>query len=135
VLEVRPKTKDRRAIRRRRASRRWWLLISLLVLAAVAGSVALYQADIFNRPKRGLEVVVAGRQLVQASLPRGLQVTFSPDAQTVVEAFPDGRARVTGWLETPGPEGKPERQNFTVVVFKDRAGKWASETITVVRAL
>jgi hypothetical protein len=71
------------------------------------------------------------RRIVRGAVRKGLQATFSPEAETHIEAFPDGKVRVSGWVDLASAEGKPERQTYSVMVVRNAARKWVSESITI----
>jgi hypothetical protein len=133
VLEVRPQRKGRRRSSRHTA-RRKWLRYALLVFAAgllVAGGLAVYRAKPLTQPRRGQEVIVAGQRMVRESLPGGRTAAFCAPDETVVEAFPDGKVRVSGWVDLIGQDGKAERQSFSVVVYRNADNQWVGEAVTV----
>jgi hypothetical protein len=100
----------------------------ILLLLGVLGYILI--AKPWDHPQSSPEVVVAAQQIVLSSLRPGVKVQFGPDNQTEVAAYPDGKFRVSGWVDVPAADGRMERQAFTVVVR--RAGKsWISETILV----
>jgi hypothetical protein len=49
----------------------------------------------------------------------------------MVEAFPDGKVRVSGWVDLIGQDGKAERQSFSVVVYRNADNQWVGEAVTV----
>jgi hypothetical protein len=74
---------------------------------------------------------MAARRIVGESLPGGRKAVFCPRDETVVEASPDGKVRVSGWVDLIGRDGKVERQNFSVVVYRNADDQWVSEAVTV----
>jgi hypothetical protein len=74
---------------------------------------------------------MAGQHMVRDSLPGGRTAAFCPPDETVVEAFPDGKVRVSGWVDLIGQDGKAERQDFSVLVYRNAANQWVSEALTV----
>ncbi len=69
--------------------------------------------------------------MVGESLPRGRKAAFCSPDETVVEAYPDGKVRVSGWVDLIGQDGKAERQSFSVVVHRDADNQWVGEAVTV----
>lgn len=133
MLEVRPQRGSRRRSRRH-GTRRKWLWYGLFVFAAglfVAGGLAVFRAKPLTQPRRGQEVIVAGQRMVGESLPRGRKAAFCSPDETVVEAYPDGKVRVSGWVDLIGQDGKAERQSFSVVVHRDADNQWVGEAVTV----
>src|ERR1019366_532019 len=131
VLEVRPLRRDRRRSSRHR---RRWLRYAILVFVAgllVAGGLAVYRAKPLTQPRRGQEVIVAGQRMVRESLPGGRKAAFCSPDETMVEAFPDGKVRVSGWVDLIGQDGKAERQSFSVVVYRNADNQWVGEAVTV----
>ena len=112
-----------------------WLPYALLVLVAgllLAGGLALYRATPFTPSRRGQEMVTASQQLVRASIPNGRKADFCPPEQAVVESFGDGKFRVSGWVDLTGPDGKAERQVFSVVVHRSASDQWLGEAVSLV---
>jgi hypothetical protein len=105
-----------------------------LVLAAAllsAGGVAIYRARPFTTARRGQEVILAGQRLVRESIPGGRKAVFCAPEQTVVESFPDGKFRISGWLDLMGPDGKAERQGFSIQVYRNARNQWVGEALSV----
>ncbi len=92
----------------------------------LAGGFAIYRGKPMA-PGRDQEIILVSERLLSEALLNGRKAVFCAPAETVVEAYPDGRVRVTGWLDLFGPEGKPERQSFSIVVYRDSARKWVCE--------
>jgi hypothetical protein len=106
----------------------------LLVFAAgllVAGGLAVFRAKPLTQPRRSQEVILAGQRMVGESIPGGRKAAFCPPDEAVVEAFPDGRLRVSGWVDLMGQDGKTERQSFSVVVHRDAGNQWVGESVIV----
>jgi len=97
----------------------------------VAGGLAVYRAKPLTQPRRGQEVIIAGQRVVGESIPGGRKVAFCPPDEAVVEAFPDGRVRVSGWVDLIGQDGKAERQSYSVVVHRNAGDQWVGESVTV----
>ena len=74
---------------------------------------------------------MAGQLVVRKSLPAGREAVFCATDQALVEAFPDGKVRVSGWVDLIGPDGKAERQVFSVMMHRRDDDQWESETVTV----
>jgi hypothetical protein len=97
----------------------------------VAGGLAVFRAKPLTQPRRGQEVIIAGQREVRQSLPGGRKAAFCSPDETVVEAYPDGKVRVSGWVDLIGQDGKAERQSFSVVVHRDADNQWVGEAVTV----
>jgi hypothetical protein len=97
----------------------------------VAGGLAVYRAKPLTQPRRSQGVIVAGQRLVRRSLPGGRKADFCSPDETVVEAFPDGKVRVSGWVDLIGQDGKAERQSFSVMVYRNANNQWVGEAATV----
>ncbi len=69
--------------------------------------------------------------MVRQSLRGDLKTAFAGEEETVVESLPGGRFFVSGWVDLLSDEAPSDRQNFSIVVFKDAAGKWAGEQFTL----
>jgi hypothetical protein len=133
VLEARPKRRDRRRSVHR-SGRRKWLRNATFLLAAgllVAGGITLYRAVPVKPVTQGQELIQAAQQMVRKSIGVDRKTAFCSEEQTSIEAFPDGKVRVSGWVDLITTDGKADRQNYSVVVFKDAADQWMSEKLTV----
>jgi hypothetical protein len=97
----------------------------------VAAGLAVFRAKPLAQPRRGQEVIVAGQRMVGESLPRERKAVFCSPDETVVEAYPDGKVRVSGWVDLTGQDGKAERQSFSVVVHRNADNQWVGEAVTV----
>jgi hypothetical protein len=110
------------------------LRYALLVFAAgllVAGGLAVFRANPLTQTRRGQEVIMAGQRMVRESLPGGRNAVFCSPDESVVEAFPNGKVRVSGWVDLIGQDGKAERQSFSVVVYRNADDQWVGEAVTV----
>ena len=97
----------------------------------MAGGLLVYRANPLTQTRRGQEVIMAGQRMVRESLPGGREAVFCAPDETVVEAFPNGKVRVSGRVDLIGQDGKADRQSFSVVVYRDAANQWVGEAITV----
>jgi hypothetical protein len=97
----------------------------------VAGGLAVYRAKPLAQPRRGQAAIMAGQQMVRESIPRVRKAVFCSPDESVVEAFPDGKVRVSGWVDLIGQDGKAERQSFSVVVYRNADDQWVGEAVTV----
>jgi hypothetical protein len=97
----------------------------------VAGGIALYRAVPAKPVTQGQELVLAAQQAVRKSIRADLKTVFCSEEQTSMEAYPDGRIRVSGWVDQITPDGQSDRQNYSVVIFKNGANQWMSEQLTV----
>lgn len=133
MLEVKPKRRGRRRSTGRPSAARKWLLSALFVVAAgllLAGGVAVYRARPLTQAKQGQEVILVGQRMVRDSILGGRKAAFCSQDETVVEAFPDGKVRVSGWVDVTDPNGKTDRQNFSIVVYR-KGNKWVGEALSV----
>jgi hypothetical protein len=49
----------------------------------------------------------------------------------VVENLPEGKVRVSGWVDVVTQAGVSDRQNYTIVIFRNAAGDWSGENISI----
>jgi hypothetical protein len=97
----------------------------------VAAGLVLYRANPMTRTRRGQAAIMAGQQTVRDSIPRGRKAVFCSSDESVVEAFPDGKVRVSGWVDLIGQDGKAERQSFSVVVSRNADNQWVGDEVIV----
>jgi len=115
-----------------------WRVYAVFLLAVgvlVAGGIVVYRAQPWTQATRGQEVIAAGQSILRQSVPGGGQAVFGAAKDTLVEAFPDGKVRVSGSLDLVGADGKPDPQHYSIIVFRNAAGKWQGESIEVVPRL
>jgi hypothetical protein len=107
------------------------------VLAAgllLAGLVAVYRGNLLMQPRRGQEVsevILVGRRVVRESILGGSTAAFCSQEETVVEALPTGKIRISGWVDLTGQDGKADRRSFSVEVYRNAANQWVGEALTV----
>jgi hypothetical protein len=106
----------------------------LLYLSAVgllaAGGMAVYK----SRPIKGNSnriLISAGRGFVRDAIREDLSTAFSSDEETRVEALPDHKFLVAGWVDTISKDGVAARQSYSCVVYKD-GDVWAGEKVAVI---
>jgi hypothetical protein len=74
---------------------------------------------------------MAGQRTVRESIPGGRKAVFCSPDETVVEAFPNGKVRVSGWVDLIGQDGRADRQSFSVVVYRNADNQWVGEAVSV----
>jgi hypothetical protein len=106
----------------------------MLLLATgllVAAGMAVYRAKPLQPVSQGQELIVAAQRAVRKSIQGNRKTTFCSESETSIEAFPDGKVRVSGWVDLITDAGRSERQNYSVVIFKNSANQWMSQALTV----
>ena len=132
MLEVRPK-KNRRRERKSRGK----FLIYLLCLTSIgllaAGGLALRRAPhvIASIPALPEEIQVS-QDMVRQSIREEFKSTFSPVEETVLEKLPEDKLRVSGWVDVTTKTGLADRQNYSIIIFRNGVGDWVGEKISVI---
>jgi hypothetical protein len=106
-----------------------YLLAAGLLLA---GGMAVYLAKPLKPVTQGQELLLAAQREVRKSIRGDRKTDFCSEEETTVEAFPDGKVRVSGWVDLIAEGGQRDRQNYSVVIFKNAANQWRSEALTIV---
>ena len=132
MLEVRPKTKSRREHNSRGRFLIYLLcLISLGLLAA--GGLAFRRARQANASTSGIpEEIRVSQEMVRQSIREDLRSSFSPVEETVLEKLPEDKTRVSGWVDVTTPAGIGDRQNYSIILFRNAAGDWVGEKLSVI---
>jgi hypothetical protein len=133
VLDARPKLKERRERRNFKLSGKWPLYLMYLAAAGllIAGGVAFR----YSRPKQEsprLQLIHAGQALVRANLAEGLRGFFAGEEETVVESLPENKFLISGWVDLLTNEGRQDRQNYSLIIFKDDTGNWSTDRVSVI---
>ena len=134
MLDVRPKSRQRRSDAPSRTGSRKWLLPAVFLLVAlllVSGSFAVYHAKPVDQANQNQEIIQVGQQMVRESLQDDLKSAFCPEEETNVAALSDGKFLVSGWVDLMSVDGQSDRQNFSVVLFKNEADDWVGEKLAV----
>jgi hypothetical protein len=110
------------------------LPISTLYLAAAglvfAGGLAVYKARPAANNSNAMLISVA-RGYVRDEIRAELSTSFSSEEETRVEALPDRKYLVSGWVDAIDKNGVAARQSFSCVLFRD-GEIWAGEKIAVI---
>ncbi|MEO8592399.1 MAG: hypothetical protein ABI759_03685 [Candidatus Solibacter sp.] len=132
MTEVNLKQRGRRR-HKRPVNGRWPLIaICLFAVALLAAGMSAYrtQKTAANLPGPPAEIL-AGRQIIRQNIRNEFQSSFSPAEETVLEHLPEDKVRVSGWVDVMLPDGLSDRQNFSVVIFRNVAGDWVGEKVTI----
>jgi hypothetical protein len=100
----------------------------------LAGGAAVYHAKLSTQARRDqevIEVITVGQRLLRDSILAGRAAVFCSHNETAVDAFPDGKVRVSGCVDLIGQDGKPDRRSFSVVLYRDAANSWVGEALSV----
>jgi len=79
-----------------------------------------------------MELIHAAQALVRASLVEGLRASFSGEEEITVEPLPNKKFMISGWVDLVTQQGRPDRQNFSLVVYKDEFAGWVGEKISII---
>jgi hypothetical protein len=132
--------------RSRRQGRRVWpaafrkaqnyqmaLLVALgLCLLGAAGFVLARSAPAFTADDGRGELREVTHQAVRNAIPSALQTAFSGDAETHIEALPDGKFVISGWVDLIGENGSSRRNTFTCRIYKNQSGEWALDDLSLI---
>ena len=132
MLEVRPGRSRRR--HKRPGNRKWALaLVCLFAIALVAaGGMTAYRAQRVATSATGIpEEILVGQQMVRQNIKGEFKSHFAPVNETVVERLPGNKIRVAGWVDVMTGTGVADRQNYSVVIFRDGAGDWEGEQLSI----
>jgi hypothetical protein len=97
----------------------------------IAGGVVIRNA----KPTTGTfrnQMIQVSHTFVRASLDESLRAAFAGEEETVVEALPDHKFMISGWVDLITQQGTPDRQNFSCVIYKNTNDTWVGERITVI---
>jgi hypothetical protein len=97
----------------------------------IAGGVAFKYVRPFKDSTRR-QLITAGQMFVRQALDGRLRSAFAGEEETVVETLPDNKFLISGWVDLITEQGKPNRQNFSCVVYRNGNGNWVGEHISVI---
>ena len=107
-------------------------MLSLVALGIlVMGGVAIYKAQPAKESQR-TQLIRIGQAAVRSSLAEGLQAAFAGEEETTVDPMQDGKTMISGWVDLITKVGRQDRQNYSVVVYKDPYAGWVGERVTVI---
>ncbi|MEO8371938.1 MAG: hypothetical protein ABI806_22320 [Candidatus Solibacter sp.] len=109
------------------------VLIFLFAAGLVAaGAVTAYRAQRAVAATPGIpEVIQISHQLVRQNIRDEFKSSFAPVAETVVENLPEAKVRVSGWVDLVTQDGAADRQNYSIILFRNDAGEWVGEKISI----
>lgn len=133
MLESRPKRDNRREYGAKPASRRWYLygLVMVAVALLAAGGAALYHLRPLGDTTTN-QLVTIGEGFVRTNIADGLKTSFSDENETRVEALPDQKFLIAGWVDLITEDGQVERRSFSCVIYKDSSDTWVGEKISMI---
>ena len=132
MVEARPKRKNRRQEPARPFLRRWAIYFLFLAAAGLlaAGGLAVYTSK--PAADHNHLLVTIGQGFVRDAIRNELRTSFSTDEETQVQALPNRRYRVSGWVDVVAEDGEHRRQTFSCVIYKNDSDDWAGENISVI---
>ena len=113
---------------------RTWPRYVLFVFAAgllVAAGFAFRRAQPVTLSPRQ-EMIQAAQIMVRQHVDSELQTAFSGDEETSIETLPDNKFIVSGWVDLITKKGRPDRQRFSLVLYKNFNDTWVGEQIAVI---
>lgn len=133
VLDVKPIRPDRR--RHKRKINRKWLLTAVVLFGSgllAAGAMTVYRAQrvVAINPSVPEEIQVS-QQLVRQNIRDEFRSSFAPVEETVLENLPNDKLRVSGWVDLVTDAGISDRQNYSIVIYRNAAGDWVGENISI----
>ena len=97
-----------------------------------AGGMTAYRAKRAAPVVPGLpEEIQVSQVLVRQNINEDFKSNFSPPEETTVEHLPESKTRVSGWVDVVNATGASDRQNFTIVIFRNDVGDWVGEKISI----
>jgi hypothetical protein len=129
VLEL----KEKRERRSRPINWKWALYAIYLGAAGLlaAGGLTLYHARPLESSAKE-ELVSIGQSIVRNDIREELKTNFSSAEETRVEALPDHKFLIAGWVDVIAEDGDISRQEFSCVIYKSDAENWIGERISVI---
>ena len=79
-----------------------------------------------------MEMIHAAQAMVRGNLVEGLRASFSGEEEITVESLPDKKFMISGWVDLVTEQGRPDRQNYSLIVYKDYSGGWTGEKIAII---
>lgn len=132
MLDIKPIKLGRR---RNKRLRKWPLILMVLFAAGLvaAGAVTVYRIQRTTVANPGVpEEIQVSQQLVRQNISEEFKSSFAPAEETIVENLPDTKVRVSGWVDLVTDAGISDRQNYSIVIFRNSAGDWVGEKIAIV---
>jgi hypothetical protein len=77
-------------------------------------------------------MIHAGQAIVRDSLNEGIHAAFGGEDETTVEAVGNGKTRISGWVDLYTDAGRHDRQNYSVIVYRDPSAGWVGERPTII---
>jgi hypothetical protein len=133
VRDVKAKRKNRRQHRIFKISGKWPMYLMYLAAAGllVAGGFAFRNSHPYKESQRS-QIIHAGQKLVKASLADGLRGAFGGDEETVLEPMDGNRFLVSGWIDVITDAGAQDRQNYSVILYRDASGNWTTDRVSII---
>jgi hypothetical protein len=102
---------------------KWPLYLLYLMVCGllVAGGFAFRGARPAKESPR-MEMIHAAQAMVRGRLVEGLRASFSGEEEITVESLPDKKFMISGWVDLVTEQGRPDRQNYSLIVYKNETG-------------
>jgi hypothetical protein len=138
-LEVRSASKSRSRKTASRLSlgsklRKYQVLLLMVLGIGLIGTAALVlmQSSPANAEAWKTEAITAAETAVRNAVREEFRTAFSGPEETRVEAQRGDRFFVSGWVDLIPEDGQTDRQLFSCIVYKNEAGDWTSENVSVI---
>ena len=135
MLEVRPKTRGTKTRRSKPKWPKYVMSVCVLVVLTVAVKVAYHAQRVTAAAAAHVQTVPeeiqVGQQMIRQNIRDEFKSTFGPVEETVVEKMPEDKIRVSGWVDVMLENGVSDRQNYSIIIFRNGAGEWVGERATV----
>jgi hypothetical protein len=77
------------------------------------------------------QIIQVAHAFVRQNINPELQTAFAGDDETTVENLSNSKFMISGWVDLVSRQGRPNRQNFSLVVYKNASDRWIGESIAV----
>ena len=103
------------------------LIVAGLLLAGAVSMIRTRPAPVGPE----VEVLRAAQAAMRRYLASDLKTSFSDLTETTIEALPDRKWRVAGWVDVIDRFGHVNRQSYYLRLYKNASGNWVGEDIFV----
>jgi hypothetical protein len=133
--EVKTGRRERRRHRlrwRHLGVRRQMYLLVLLGFALIAtAGIALVKSAPVSANGWKTDVIHTAQAAVRDVVRDDLRTSFGGPEETQLASEEGGKYLVSGWVDLIADGGQIERQIYSCVIYKNRAGDWAHEKVSV----
>jgi hypothetical protein len=98
----------------------------------VAGGVAIRSSN--RTPKESVQsqMIHAGQNVVRNNLIEGIHPAFGGVEETMIDPLPDNKFMISGWVDLVTDAGKQDRQNYSVVIYRNEMNDWVGEKVSFI---